>query len=65
MVVLVSPVPGLTGSIDMLLYSDMPDIESMDEYPAVGSQLDAVVLPYKEGGWLRLSVRSADLAAAR
>lgn len=64
MVVLVEPVPGLTGSIDMILYSDMPDIRSADEYPAVGTQLDAVVLPYHKGHWIQLSVRSSDLAEA-
>ncbi|WP_285502618.1 hypothetical protein [Actinokineospora sp. NBRC 105648] len=53
------------ASIDYVLNSDMEVIRDVNDYAAVGSRLDAVVLMVDRVGWVRLGIRARHFAAAR
>jgi hypothetical protein len=58
---LLPPAPDVTGVIDVLYVTDERPFEPFADYPPVGSQVQAVVMPYPPNGQLRLSTRSSDV----
>jgi predicted RNA-binding protein with RPS1 domain len=58
---LLPPAPEMTGVIDVMCVTDERPFEPFDDYPPVGAQVLAVVMPYPPNGQLRLSARNSDV----
>jgi hypothetical protein len=62
---LVSPVAGVPAFIDFVLLAEAGVQVNPDDFPEVGSVLDAVTLDFMPWGELRLSARASSIARAR
>jgi predicted RNA-binding protein with RPS1 domain len=51
----------VTGVIDVLSVTNERPYQPIDDYPRIGSQVQAVVMGYTPNGQLRLSTRSSDV----
>jgi len=58
---LLPPAPDVTGVIDVLSVTNERPYQPIDDYPRIGSQVQAVVMGYTPNGQLRLSTRSSDV----
>ena len=58
---LLPPAPGMIGVIDVMCVTDERPFEPFADYPPVGAQVLAVVMPYPPNGQLRLSARNSDV----
>jgi hypothetical protein len=61
---LLPPAPDLTGVIDVMYVTNDRPYQPFADYPAVGTQVQAVVMPYPPNGQLRLSSRRSDIDPA-
>lgn len=52
---------GVTGTVDLMYVTDVRPFSVPDDYPSIGTILDAVVTAYTPSGQLRLSTRDSDL----
>jgi hypothetical protein len=57
----VTPVPGIHGTIDVMYVTENRPFEPFGDYPPVGRNVEAVVMPYPPDGRLRLSTRHSDI----
>lgn len=58
---LLPPAPDLTGVIDVMYVTNDRPYQPFADYPAVGAQVQAIVMPYPPNGQLRLSSRRSDI----
>lgn len=61
---LLPPAPDLTGVIDVMYVTNDLPYQPFADYPAVGAQVQAIVMPYPPNGQLRLSSRRSDIDLA-
>lgn len=59
-----APVPDVPAFIDFVMLSDDEHV-APENFPAIGSSLDAVTIDFMPDGELRLSARPSSLARAR
>ena len=59
------PAPAEDGTIDIALVSEKRPFDPAVDYPAIGSELEAVVIAYTPSTELRLNARESVVAAAR
>jgi hypothetical protein len=62
---LLSPVAGIPAFIDSVLLAEEGSEVTPDDYPEVGSVLDAVTLDFMPWGELRLSARPSSVSRQR
>jgi hypothetical protein len=61
---LLTPVQNVVGLIDVLYVTNERPFEPFIDYPAIGSQVKAVVVAHAPNGQLRLSTRNSDVDPA-
>jgi len=61
---LLPPAPDLTGVIDVMYVTNERPYQPFVDYPAVGTQVQAIVMSYPPNGQLRLSTRGSDVDPA-
>jgi len=56
---------GLIGTVDIIYLSDEGRFDSAEDFPPVGTRMEAVTLVVMASGQLRLSTRHSDLIRLR